>query len=163
MLQSMRSSAKYVFWIIAITFVGGFLLVETSGLLGRAAVTPGTTVASVDGRDVTFAEWQAAIQNATQQEQARLGRGLTADEQQAVEDAIGRIRRRMLLDPTETQVGLIALGVDGRVGLFSFQKGFNVSLTVAGDVAAPGVDGTVTARIPVPGGTTFVVEARHLA
>ena len=87
MLQSMRSSAKYVFWIIAITFVGGFLLVETSGLLGRAAVTPGTTVASVDGRDVTFAEWQAAIQNATQQEQARLGRGLTADEQQAVEDA----------------------------------------------------------------------------
>ena len=86
MLQSMRSSAKYVFWIIAITFVGGFLLVETSGLLGRAAVTPGTTVASVDGRDITYAEWQAAIQNASQQEQARLGRGLTADEQGRVEE-----------------------------------------------------------------------------
>jgi peptidyl-prolyl cis-trans isomerase D len=82
----MRSSAKYIFWIIAITFVGGFLLVETSGLLGRAAVTPGTAVGSVDGRDITFAEWQAAIQNAVQQEQARLGRGLTADEQQRVED-----------------------------------------------------------------------------
>jgi len=85
-LQSMRSSAKYIFWIIAITFVGGFLLVETSGLLGRAAVTPGTTVATVDGRDITYAEWQAAIQNASQQEQARLGRGLTADEQGRVEE-----------------------------------------------------------------------------
>ena len=44
MLQSMRSAAKYIWIILVIAFVGGFLLVETSGLLGRAPVTTGTAV-----------------------------------------------------------------------------------------------------------------------
>ena len=39
MLQSMRSSAKYIWIFLVIFFVGGFLLAETSGLLGRAPVT----------------------------------------------------------------------------------------------------------------------------
>ena len=50
MLQTMRSSAKFVFWILAVAFIGGFLLVETSGLLGRTPVTPTTAVATVNGR-----------------------------------------------------------------------------------------------------------------
>ena len=86
MLQSMRSSAKYIFWFIAITFIGGFLLVDTSGLLGRAPVSTGTTVASVNGEDVTYAEWQAAIANLVRQEEARAGRALTLDERQRVEN-----------------------------------------------------------------------------
>ena len=36
MLQAMRSSAKFVFWILAIAFIGGFLLFQSSGLIGRA-------------------------------------------------------------------------------------------------------------------------------
>ena len=77
MLQSMRSSAKDIFWFIAITFIGGFLLVDTSGLLGRAPVSTGTTVASVNGEDITFAQWQAAIEGLVRQEEARAGRALT--------------------------------------------------------------------------------------
>ena len=46
MLQTMRSSAKFVFWILAVAFIGGFLLVETSGLLGSSPVTTTTAVAS---------------------------------------------------------------------------------------------------------------------
>ena len=34
MLQSMRSSAKYIWIFLIVFFVGGFLLAETSGLLG---------------------------------------------------------------------------------------------------------------------------------
>ena len=86
MLQSMRSSAKYIFWFIAITFIGGFLLVDTSGLLGRAPVSTGTTVATVNGEDITFAQWQAAIENLVRQEEARAGRALTLDERQRVEN-----------------------------------------------------------------------------
>lgn len=86
MLQSMRSSAKYIFWFIAITFIGGFLLVDTSGLLGRAPVSTGTTVATVDGEDITYAEWQAAIQNLVRQEEARAGRALSLDERQRIEN-----------------------------------------------------------------------------
>src|SRR5690348_16471649 len=51
-LQTMRSSAKVVMWILLISFVGGFLLVESSGLLGRTPVTPTTAVASVNGTDI---------------------------------------------------------------------------------------------------------------
>lgn len=86
MLQSMRSSAKYIFWFIAITFIGGFLLVDTSGLLGRAPVSSGTTVATVNGEDITVAEWQAAIESLVRQEEARAGRALSLDERQRVEN-----------------------------------------------------------------------------
>ena len=81
MLQTMRSSAKFVFWILAIAFIGGFLLVETSGLLGRAAVTPTTAVASVNGTDILYADWQRRAQQLVQQQQqAQSGRSLTQDE-----------------------------------------------------------------------------------
>ena len=50
MLQTMRSSAKIVMWILLISFVGGFLLFQTSGLMGSAPVTSTTSVASVNGR-----------------------------------------------------------------------------------------------------------------
>ena len=81
MLQTMRSSAKFVFWILAIAFIGGFLLVETSGLLGRAAVTPTTAVASVNGADILYTDWQRRSQQMVQQQQqTQSGRSLTQDE-----------------------------------------------------------------------------------
>ncbi|MDB4913089.1 MAG: hypothetical protein JWM95_733, partial [Gemmatimonadetes bacterium] len=32
MLQTMRSSAKFVFWILAVAFIGAFMFSQTSGL-----------------------------------------------------------------------------------------------------------------------------------
>jgi peptidyl-prolyl cis-trans isomerase D len=96
-LQTMRSSAKFVFWILAIAFVGGFLLVETSGLLGRTAVTPTTAVASVNGTDILYTDWQRRSQQLVQQEQqAQSGRSLTQDEinridNQAFDDMVADI------------------------------------------------------------------------
>lgn len=97
MLQTMRSSAKFVFWILAIAFIGGFLLVETSGLLGRTAVTPTTAVASVNGTDILYTDWQRRSQQLVQQEQqAQAGRSLTQDEitridNQAFDDMVAEI------------------------------------------------------------------------
>ena len=97
MLQTMRSSAKFVFWILAIAFVGGFLLVETSGLLGRTAVTPTTAVASVNGTDILYTDWQRRAQQLVQQEQqSQSGRSLTQDEitridNQAFDDMVADI------------------------------------------------------------------------
>jgi peptidyl-prolyl cis-trans isomerase D len=81
----MRSSAKWIFWILLVTFVGGFLLAETSGLLGRAPITNATTVASVNGRDIPYATWISVTQSLSQQQEARLGRALTLDERNQVE------------------------------------------------------------------------------
>jgi peptidyl-prolyl cis-trans isomerase D len=85
-LQVMRSSAKFVFWILAFAFIGGFLLVQSSGLLGRSAVTPTTAVATVNGSDILYIDWQRRASQLMQQEQQQAGRSLTQDESQRVEN-----------------------------------------------------------------------------
>ena len=77
MLQSMRSAAKYIWVFIFIFFVGGFLLLDTSGLLGRDQLTPTPAVGSVNGRQVLSQQWLNATRGAQQQQEQRLGRGRT--------------------------------------------------------------------------------------
>ena len=86
MLQTMRSSAKFVFWILAFAFIGGFLLVESSGLLNRGAVTPTTAVATVNGTDILYTDWLRRAQQMTQQQQQQTGRSLTQDEINQIEN-----------------------------------------------------------------------------
>ena len=86
MLQTMRSSAKYIFWFIFVTFVGGFLLAETSGLLGTATLTPGTAIATVNGEEISYQAYLQTVNNIQQQREQQLGRGLTLDERKQVED-----------------------------------------------------------------------------
>ncbi len=82
MLQTMRSSAKFVMWILLIAFVGGFLLFQTSGLMGSAPVTSTTAVATVNGKDILYTDWQKRAQQLEQQS----GRTLTQDEQHRLEN-----------------------------------------------------------------------------
>ncbi len=84
MLQSFRSAAKYIWIVIILAFVGGFLLFDTSGLIGRAPVTNTSVVASVEGRDISYLAYEQAAQNAVQQQERRLGRSLSLDEVEQV-------------------------------------------------------------------------------
>ena len=86
MLQTMRGSAKIVMWVLLISFVGGFLLFQTSGLIGSAPVTSTTAVASVNGKDILYTEWQRRAQQLVQQTQQQSGRTLTQDEQRRLEN-----------------------------------------------------------------------------
>ncbi len=86
MLQSMRSVAKYMWWFLVVAFIGSFLLYETSGLSGRAPVTTTTSVATVNGEDILLTTWQNTVSNLEQQEQQRLGRGVSLDERRTLED-----------------------------------------------------------------------------
>lgn len=91
MLQRMRSGAfTIIVWVIvAFVFVIGFLMLDTSGLLsGTPRVTQSTTVASVNGRDILYQDYMTRVQNAQQQQQQKLGRSLTQDEQKQVEDQV---------------------------------------------------------------------------
>src|SRR3954465_11764519 len=81
----MRSAAKYIWLFIVVAFVGGFLLAETSGLIGRTPLTPTTPVATVNGRDILYSEWTQRVSQATQQQQ-RSGRSLTQDEVRQIEN-----------------------------------------------------------------------------
>ncbi|MEP6991486.1 MAG: peptidylprolyl isomerase [bacterium] len=78
----MRSSAKFVMWILLIAFVGGFLLFQTSGLMGSAPITSTTAVATVNGKDILYTDWQRRAQQLQQQS----GRTLTQDEQHRLEN-----------------------------------------------------------------------------
>ncbi len=105
MLQSMRSAAKYIWVFLVIFFVGGFLLAETSGLLGVSQVTTNTAVATVNGEDIPVTAWYTATQQIEQEEMQRSGRTITLEErdrmsnqafEQLVRDALLRqeFRRR---------------------------------------------------------------------
>jgi peptidyl-prolyl cis-trans isomerase D len=85
-LQQMRSSAKWVWIFIVIAFVGGFLFVETSGLLGRDQVTTSSVVATVNGTDIPYLTWVNVSNAIAQQREQQMGRGLNGDERRAVED-----------------------------------------------------------------------------
>jgi peptidyl-prolyl cis-trans isomerase D len=95
-LQTMRSSAKFVFWILLLAFGGVFLFTEASGLINRGSVTPTTAVASVNGTDILYTDWQRRSSQLVQQQQQQSGRSLTQDEikridNQAFDDMVADI------------------------------------------------------------------------
>ncbi len=85
-LQTMRSMAKYFWWFIVVSFVGGFVFYQSSNLGGRSAVTTTSAIASVNGEDIPLTVYQNTLNNLEQQEQQRLGRGITLDERRTLED-----------------------------------------------------------------------------
>jgi peptidyl-prolyl cis-trans isomerase D len=86
-LQQMRSAAKYIWLFIVIAFVGGFLLVQTSGLLGRTPVTPTTPVAVVNGHEILYNEYVQRYQNEIQNAQQSGGRTLSEDDIRRIQNA----------------------------------------------------------------------------
>ena len=86
MLSSMRASAKYIWIFILVAFVGGFLLMETSGLLGSAPITTNTAVASVNGEDILASTWYQTAQNLEESATQRSGQSMTLDERARLQD-----------------------------------------------------------------------------
>jgi len=82
----MRASAKYIWIIIVVLFVGGFLLAQTSGLLGRAPVTTTTAVAKVNGEDILATSWYQVTQNLEQEATQRSQQSVSLDERQRLQD-----------------------------------------------------------------------------
>jgi len=86
MLQSMRSSAKYIWIFVTVAFIGGFLLYESSGLFGSAPITSTTSVATVNGEDILVTTWQTLSTQLEQQRTQSSGESISLDERQAIQD-----------------------------------------------------------------------------
>jgi peptidyl-prolyl cis-trans isomerase D len=84
----MRSLAKYIWVLVALVFVGGFLLYETSGLMGRTPITPTTPVAVVNGHEIRYNDWVTRVQNEIQAQQQNQGRTLTQDDTRRIEQTV---------------------------------------------------------------------------
>ncbi len=104
----MRASAKYIWIIIVILFVGGFLLAQTSGLLGTAPVTNTTAVATVNGEDILATTWYQATQNLEQQQTQQSGRSVSLDERDRIADqAFEQLVNEVLLRQEYKHRGII--------------------------------------------------------
>ncbi|HVX40708.1 MAG TPA: peptidyl-prolyl cis-trans isomerase [Gemmatimonadaceae bacterium] len=88
MLQQMRGLAKYIWVLVALFFVGGFLLYQTSGLLGRTPITPTTAVAVVNGHEILYQTYMNRVQQEMQSEQQQQGRTLTEDDNRRIENTV---------------------------------------------------------------------------
>ncbi len=104
----MRGLAKYIWVLVALFFVGGFLLYETSGLMGRTAVTSSTPVAVVNGHDILYSDFQARVQNEVQTEQQRTGQSLSQDDQRRIENSIfDQMVSEVLLNAEYSRRGIV--------------------------------------------------------
>jgi peptidyl-prolyl cis-trans isomerase D len=107
LLQTLRSSAKYIFWFILLAFIVGFLLLETSGLIGANQITASTPVASVNGVDIPYQAWLANYQAAVDGETQRQGRALTLDEIEKIkEQSLNQMISEVLLEQEYNRRGI---------------------------------------------------------
>ncbi len=88
MLQQMRSRSLLIWAFVFVFFVVGFLLADSSGLMGIGvgSITPGTAVAKVNGVEVNYIQWQNLSNQLAQQQERQGSRSLTLDERQRIED-----------------------------------------------------------------------------
>ena len=86
MLQQMRSAARYLWWILAIAFVVGYLLLDTSGLLGQRGMTQSTVIGEVNGVEITYGQWYSYANDLAQQREQQTGRAVDLDERALLED-----------------------------------------------------------------------------
>ena len=95
MLRGMRAAAPIIWIIVFVAFVGGFLVLDTSGLLGSGGLTPTTRVAKVNGHSISYGDWSERLQAAQQQATQGTGRSLTMDETRELE---GRVLEEMIME-----------------------------------------------------------------
>jgi peptidyl-prolyl cis-trans isomerase D len=82
-MEWMRRYAPIIFVIVAISFTGVFLLLDTSGLLGQGGVSPNAAVATVNGERILASRWFALTQQMEQQEM-QAGRSLSLDDRERI-------------------------------------------------------------------------------
>src|SRR2546423_6554092 len=102
----MRSAAKWIWLFVAAAFVAVFLFAQTSGLIGRAPLTPTTAVATVNGHDILYTDWQRRRDQAIQNQQ-RAGRTLTKDGIRQVEnETLDQMEMQALLEQEYRKRGI---------------------------------------------------------
>jgi len=99
MMRAMRENAKWVFYILAIAFLG-WMVFDVSGLItGQGSGGAGSAVIKVDGSAITAQEYQLAVNRAYEAYRAQTGSApLTREDEEAVQNQVVEdlIRDRLL-------------------------------------------------------------------
>ncbi len=106
MMRAMRENAKWIFYILAIAFVGWLVFDVGMGLRGRGPVGS-DVVLKVNGREVHLPEYNAALQGAYEQWRHQSGGTLTReDEQQVQNEVIEQFTQALLLEQQYRRLGI---------------------------------------------------------
>ncbi len=106
MMRTMRENTKWVFYILAISFVGWLVfdvgMGATGGNYGGSDV-----VLRIDGEPIRLPQYQAALQAAMEQARQRTGGNLTReDEKQAEDQMVEQLIRNVLLVHETHRLGI---------------------------------------------------------
>jgi peptidyl-prolyl cis-trans isomerase D len=106
MMRSMRENSKYIFYVLAIAFIGWLVFDVGMGVTG--AKTGGDVVLKIDGTEIHYPEWQQAVAAARDQYIARGGSSsLTDDQQKQLEDqVVDQITQDIALQKAYSRLGI---------------------------------------------------------
>ena len=104
MLRTMRANAKWVFYILAIAFVGWLAVGQVMSILGPS----GNVVLRVNGKEYQIAEYQQRLQLAYEQYRQQNGTApLTREEEQQIQDqVISQMVQEALLQQEYKRLGI---------------------------------------------------------
>ena len=86
MLHVFRAHAKWIWYLVIPAFLIWFVYIGQSGLGDQGPVTPSTTIAKINGTDVTYRDWLQLREQAIQRAQQQTSGQLTLDDDQRTED-----------------------------------------------------------------------------
>lgn len=104
MLRTMRANAKWVFYILAIAFVGWLAVGQVMSILGPS----GSVVLRVNGKEYQITEYQQRLQLAYEQYRQQNGTApLTREEEQQIQDqVINQMVQEALLQQEYKRLGI---------------------------------------------------------
>ncbi len=106
MMRAMRENAKWIFYILAVAFIGWLVFDVGMGITGRGS-TRSDVVLKVNGREVHLAEYESALQAGYEQWRRQSGRTLTReDEQQVQNEVINQFTQALLLEQQYRKFGI---------------------------------------------------------
>ncbi|HUL03840.1 MAG TPA: peptidyl-prolyl cis-trans isomerase [Gemmatimonadales bacterium] len=105
----MRENAKWIFYILAVAFIGWLVFDVGMGITGRGQYGRGDVVLKVDGREVHLPQYDAAVQYAYEQFRRQSGGALTREDQQEVQNqVVDELVQALLLDRQYRKLGITA-------------------------------------------------------
>lgn len=103
MMRMMRTIAKPVFWIVAVTFIGWLAYGQVTDIIGGGR----DVVLKVNGRVVRNAEFQTALQAAIEDLRRQGNARLTLDDRQQVENQVAnQLIQKLLLEREYRRLGI---------------------------------------------------------
>jgi peptidyl-prolyl cis-trans isomerase D len=119
MMRTMRENTKWVFYILAVSFIGWLVFDVGMGVSG-GKYGGGDVVLRIDGQAIHLQQWQAALQSALDQARQRGGANLTREDEKAVEDQlVDQLVREVLLQHESQRLGITVTDAEIREAALS--------------------------------------------